>query len=253
MSCQDQNAHQALEQLFTGELSQSVHVWLRAHVSGCADCRQTYDKLTRVDAQLEKASSGLPNSRMELLRQQVVAKAVAQQSAAQASVWTKVRRWLVPAGGLAVAGLALMLFLPREEHDDGFQARGPAEDGEAKTFGVRAFCVTPGAAGSEPTVFGEARPGERLKCPAGKAVQFTYTTPQKARLTIAAPTPAGDWLTFLPSSDPKSQVAQGTDVPLRFSTPVTPEWLNGPTEVKARFEDPATGALLSETTLTLEP
>lgn len=262
MSCTDTTAHLALEQLFLGELSEVAHLELREHARTCAECHEAYDRLTRVEAQLEKSRSGLPAARMKFLESQVLSRAAAQKRAAQAradaggdrSLWTRVRLWLVPAGGLALAGVLALMLLPKSPPPgvdaDGFQARGAGAAAAKSIYGVRAFCIQPeGAKNVSPKVLAEAGPGETLTCAVGNRVQFAYTAPKDARLTLAAPTPAGDWLTFAS----RIEVKKGTDVPLSFSTPVTTSWLSQPIEVKARFEDPATGKLVAETTLKVTP
>lgn len=248
--CDNTAAHQALDELLTGELDDSKRKLLREHLASCASCAEQYDRITRAQAQLEKSSSGLPRERMAELEQRLL-KRTAQADAAATPTPKGARfwRWLLPTAGLiTAAAVGIIVLLPRtiEQPGDGYQARG----GEASTWGVRAFCVAPG---TPPQVKSEAGPGGTLSCPAGMAVTFAYTAPRAAKLSLVAPGPGGEPLEFIAEGDPLSNVAAGTDVPLDFSTPVGPRWLTGPLPVTARFTDPQSGALLGESTVTLKP
>lgn len=252
MSCTDTASHKALEKLFVGDLEPGAQAALREHATGCESCRLAYDRLTRVAAQLEGRAASLPKDRMMSLEQQLLQRtATAEATARQAEVdsrprqswWARTRMWLVPAGGLALAGIAVAVLVPPSTNPDGeWQARS---GGEATAFGVRAFCVAPGA---PPTIVAEAAPGGTLKCAPGHAVQFTYTAPRDAKLSIA-----GGTLEFVQASDPQGQVSAGTDVSLPFSTPVAASWLGAPLEVKAKFVDPQSGEVLGESSVTLTP
>jgi hypothetical protein len=114
-------------------------------------------------------------------------------------------------------------------------------------FGVRAFCVSP-----EGKVQGEAQPGGRLACSEGAAVQFSYTAPAGARLSVAAKSPSGEVLQFFPREGEAAPVTPGVDVPLSYSTPVQGGWLSEPLEVRARFTDEK-GQVLGETQVMLTP
>ncbi|MET0404276.1 MAG: hypothetical protein ABW123_17835, partial [Cystobacter sp.] len=114
-------------------------------------------------------------------------------------------------------------------------------------WGVRAFCVD--ARGG---VRAEARSGETLVCEEGSAVQFLYTAPAAARLSVETTSATGEPLRFFPEEGTAREVTAGVDVALPHSTPVQGGWLSGPLEVRARFWD-AGGRVLSETRLTLAP
>lgn len=260
MSCTNTAAQTSLERLFAGDLPDDELVALRAHAATCDECRASYDRLTRVQATLEKSRSGLPADRLKFLESQVLARAAQSSQAAPysesappgTSWWQRLRFVLLPAGGLALAGLLVAVVVPRVQHDTPeWQARGVDPQARANAaFGVRAFCVTRDA---DPKVQAQAAPGESLKCAPGMAVQFTYTAPRDARLSIAAPIANGDPVTFLAASDPQAQVKAGIDQALSFSTVVTGDWLSAPVDVHARFEDPQSGKLLSDTTVRLVP
>ena len=151
--------------------------------------------------------------------------------------------------GLALAGLALVVVVPRlraSEPGAEWQARGGAGASTA-AWGVRAFCV-----GKNGALRGEARPGGTLPCGEGNAVQFSYTAPEAARLAVEATSPEGEPLRFFPPEGDAAQVAAGVDVPLPYSTPVQRDWLRSPLEVRARFTN-ARGQELSQTRITLSP
>ncbi|MCY1073530.1 hypothetical protein [Archangium lansingense] len=246
--CGDRQAKQALESLFRGELDGEGFTRLRSHAVGCGECREAYDKLSRVESALEKRA--LPASREALLEKELFARLGATAKPVRAPEPERKRffpQLFVPVmTGLAMAGVALLLVVPQlRERESEFQTRG-GETGTA-AWGIRVFCV-----GADGQVQGEARPGGRLVCGEGSAVQFSYTAPEAARLTVDATSPEGEPLRFFPQEGAAEQVAAGVDVLLPFSTPVQEGWLSRPLEVRARFED-ARGRELSRTNLTLTP
>lgn len=241
MTCVDRQAREALEALFLGELDAQGHARLREHARGCADCREAYERLSRVESSLEQRV--LPKGREALLEAQLMERVRQREAPARGFSWG----WLKVALPVAAcAGLALLV-LPKvrgaQSQDGEWQARA----GAGTAYGVRAFCV---AAGGE--VRGEARPGETLACPEGASVQFSYTAPEGARLLVAARTASGEVLQFFPREGAAAPVGAGVDVPLDYSTPVQGGWLREPLQVRARFED-ARGHALGETTVTLKP
>ncbi|WP_375770044.1 hypothetical protein NR798_03915 [Archangium gephyra] len=247
--CGDRQAKQALEALFRGELDGEGFQRLRAHAAGCGECHEAYDKLGRVESALEQRA--LPASREALLEKALMARLGATAKPVQAPARPERERFfprfLVPAmAGLAMAGVALLVVVPQlRARESEWGTRG----GEQKTvaWGIRVFCV-----GADGQVTGEARPGGRLVCGEGSAVQFSYTAPEAAKLTVEATSPEGEPLRFFPPEGTAEEVAAGTDVLLPFSTPVQEGWLAGPLEVRASFED-AQGRELSRTQLTLSP
>ncbi len=247
MTCADRQAKAALEALFLGELDAEGHGRLRAHAQGCAACREAYERLSRVESALEKRV--LPQGREALLETQLLAR-VKQREASEAAQargfswgWLKVALPVAACAGLALVALPVVRGGGTESHPGEWQARA----GAGSAYGVRAFCV--GEAGE---VKGEALPGGTLACPEGAAVQFSYTAPEGARLSVAARTTSGEVLQFFPREGAAAPVASGVDVPLEYSTPVQGGWLREPLQVRARFED-AQGRPLGETTLTLTP
>ena len=243
MTCADSEAKAALQSLFLGELEAEGHGRLRAHAKTCAECGEAYEKLSRVESSLEKRV--LPSQREALLEAQLMARVQgAERAAAQARRprpfwdWFKVA---LPAG--AVAAVAMLVVLPRLQAQDEWGARGAGDS----AYGVRAFCVS-----AQGQVRGEARPGGTLACPEGAAVQFSYTAPQGARLSVAAKSASGEVLQFFPREGELAPVGPGTDVPLEYSTPVEGGWLAAPLEVRARFVDEK-GQLLGETQVKLIP
>jgi hypothetical protein len=91
-----------------------------------------------------------------------------------------------------------------------------------------------------------------LACAEGAAVQFSYTAPQGARLSVVAQSPSGEVLQFFPREGEAAPVMPGVDLPLPYSTPVQGGWLSAPLEVRARFTDEK-GQVLGETAVTLTP
>jgi hypothetical protein len=246
--CADRQAKQALEALFRGELDGEGYTRLRAHASTCAECREAYDKLGRVESALEKRA--LPSGREALLEQALFARLGAAAKPARASVPERkpfFPVFFVPAAlGLAACAVLALLVVPRpRQQESEFQARG-TETGTS-AWGVRAFCIGP-----DGQVRGEARPGGTLACQEGGTVQFSYTAPEAARLDISAASPSGEPLSFFPREGEAAEVTAGVDVPLPFSTPVEGGWLAGPLDVEARFTD-AQGRVLSQTKLKLTP
>ncbi|MDY7233096.1 anti-sigma factor family protein [Hyalangium rubrum] len=248
MTCANTEAKAALKALFVGELNAEGHAQLRAHAGACAECGQAYERLSRVESSLEKRV--LPQERQALLEAQLMARVKAADRAAAPEPRSFWQWWKVALPAAAMAAVAMLVVLPRvsgqgEQGGDGWQARSGGAKGEA--FGVRAFCVA-----QDGQVKGEARPGGTLACPEGATVQFSYTAPEGARLSVAAKSPGGEVLQFFPREGAPAPVTPGTDVPLSYSTPVQGGWLSSPMQVRARFEDEK-GQLLNETQVTLTP
>ena len=256
--CADTKAKRALEALFRGELDAEGFTRLRAHAAGCPSCREAYDRLSRVESALEKRA--LPESRQALLEGALFARLGMSTAPAKAPERAPVRSvppperasffqpWMGASLGFAVAaGLAVLVLVPRSVEQDPRDEWQPRSAQAGSAWGVRAFCV-----GADGQVRGEARPGGTLACGEGDAVQFSYTAPEGARLSIEAASPSGEPLRFFPNEGPTAQVASGVDVPLPYSTPVQGGWLNGALDVRARFVDEK-GQPLGETRLTLTP
>jgi anti-sigma factor RsiW len=257
--CADTKAKQALRALFHGELDAETFTWLRAHAATCADCRDDYDRLSRVESSLE--GRALPENRQALLQDALFARLRTSPATTPAPVRGPVRAappperfsffrpWMgASLGFAAAAAVALLVVMPQRAQDTQAPSEWQARSAQAgSAWGVRAFCI-----GADGKVQGEALPGGTLACAEGGAVQFSYTAPEGARLTIEAPSASGEPLRFFPSEGPAAEVAAGVDVPLPFSTPVQGGWLSGNLDVRARFTD-AQGKPLGETRLTLTP
>ena len=228
-ACADTKAKRALQALFRGELDAEGYTWLRSHAASCADCREAYDRLARAGAEGRAAApvrAPRPTERPSFFRP-----------------------WMGISMGLATAAaLALLVVMPEKGADtrDNENEWG-VRSAQGTAWGVRAFCI-----GADGQVRGEARPGGTLACSEGGSVQFSYTAPEPARLTIETTSPSGEPLRFFPSDGPPAEVAPGVDVTLPFSTPVQGGWLSGPLEVRARFTD-ARGQTLGETRVMLTP
>lgn len=212
-----------LDALFTGDLSEREAGELRAHLETCEGCRAYHDRLWKVEAALEKRA--MPSRAVDELEQRLLSRAKTQAAAERPEPWWK-RRWVLfgaPLGAVAAYVLVVLVAVPRRGPDD-FTPRG-GETGPA--FGVRAFCIGPGAA-----VTAQARPGESLACPEGSSIQLSVTAGQAGRLTAVARAPAGE-----PQDLAKGlPIPAGTDTPLPFSTPSKKSWLSGPTRLTVQFE-----------------
>jgi hypothetical protein len=248
--CADRQAKQALEALFKGELDGEGYAWLRAHAAGCEECREAYDTLGRVESALEKRA--LPASREALLEKVLLERVAAAAKPARAPVPERKRFFeglFAPAAlGLAVCTVLVLVVVPRlrtQPAGPEWQPRGGEMGTQA--WGFRAFCV-----GTDGVVKGEARPGGTLVCGEGGAVQFSYTAPEGARLSVVGMSPEGEPLHFFPREGEAAEVSAGVDLLLPHSTPVQGGWLAGPLEVQASFTD-ARGRTLSKTHLTLSP
>ena len=246
MRCANSEAKAALQALFMGALEPKAHGQLREHAKTCAECAEAYEKLSRVESALEKRV--LPQQRQELLEAQLMARLQAAERAAapaRSSFWDW---WKVALPVGALAAVAMVVVLPRMQGTgtptDEWGVRSGTKEG---AFGVRAFCVSP-----QGQVQGEARPGGTLACAEGSAVQFSYTAPEGARLSVAAKSASGELLQFFPREGDVAPVGPGVDVPLEYSTPVEGGWLAAPLEVRARFVDEK-GQVLSETQVRLTP
>lgn len=234
MNCEAARA--AMDEQFAGEELGERAEQLHAHLASCESCRERYDRLARVDLVMTKG--GLSEQRLDALQARILGKA-ALPPAELAPPPPPARRagWGTLLAAAAVVITVVAIPVLRSMQEEGFQPRGGGE-----SWGVRAFCVTQGA------VSAEALPGGTLKCPAGSLVQFTYTAPQAAQLSISL---EGSGQRFFPAEAERAAVDAGIDVALPLSTPVG-EWLSGPQKVTARFTDPA-GKLLSESTVTVMP
>lgn len=235
MNCEAARA--AMEEQFAGEVLAERAEQLRVHLQTCATCRERYDRLARVDLAL--SGGGLSEQRLDALQARILGKSSVTPLPSRGPTPPPSRRgaWLALA---AAAAVLLVIAVPvwRAMQDDPFTPRG----GGTTSWGVRAFCVSGGA------VTGEALPGGTLQCAAGSVVQFTYTAPRAAQLSIAL---EGSGQRFYPEGAERAAVDAGIDVALPLSTPVG-AWLSGPQRVTARFTD-ASGTVLAQSTLTVTP
>lgn len=230
MTCDDARA--AMDAEFAGDAPPERAAPLREHLRECASCRERYDRLARVEARL--SGGGLSEQKRDVLQALILARSAPVPSVVAPPPLVP-RRWgllLAAAAVLVVSTVAV--FSSRATREDPFTPRGAT----GRSWGVRAFCVRDGH------VTGEALAGGTLVCGEGALVQFTYTAPQPATLTLSLD---GTAQTFVSGV----RVSDGTDVALPTSTPVG-AWLSGPMRVTARFTDDA-GGTLAERTLSLTP
>lgn len=245
--CADREAKRALEALFQGELDAGGYARLRAHAAGCAECREAYDKLGRVESVLEQRA--LPEGRQALLERELLARLGAAPKPARAPVPERKRLFppfLLPTLAFAASVAVVMVVVPRlRSQESEWQSRGGKTETEA--WGLRAFCIAP-----DGQVRAEARPGGTLVCGEGNLVQFSYTAPEPAKLSVEATSPTGETLRFFPREGAAVEVEAGVDLLLPDSTPVTGGWLTGPLEVRASFT-PTDGRAVTTTRVTLTP
>ncbi|WP_223636757.1 hypothetical protein [Corallococcus sp. EGB] len=251
--CDDRRAKQAMAALFEkGQdgLDAEGFRRLRAHLGTCSECQEAYTRLSRVESVLEQRA--LPSSRSALLEQALFARLQPAPPvvAPERKKWFASPLFMPLALSAAAVGVALVVVAPTLERQPQavpeWQARS-SSPGE-RAWGVRAFCIAPAG-----TVLAEARPGGTLTCAEGNAVQFSYTAPERVRLSLEGlPRSGGEPLRFFPREGPAPEVAAGVDVPLPFSTPVQGGWLTGPVPVRARFTD-AQGHIVADTQVTLTP
>lgn len=229
MNCEAARA--AMDEEFAGEDVGERAAQLREHLKTCGACRERYDRLARVEAQL--SGGGLSEQKLDALQARILGRAsVAPSAPPPAPARRDFGTFLAAAAVVVlVAAFAIRGWLAAK--DDSFTPRGGGE-----SWGVRAFCVKDGQ------VTAEALGGGTLPCPVGSLVQFTYTAPKPAKLSIALD---GTDQTFVSGT----AVSVGIDVALSTSTPVG-DWLSGPKRVTAKFTDDS-GATLAESSLTITP
>ena len=229
MNCEESRA--AMDAQFEGELAALTAEQLRVHLTTCPGCQERYDRLARVDLSLERG--GLSEQRMDALQARILGRASVAPIAAPPPPAR--RGWLTL---LVAAAVLVLVAVPAylASREDPFTPRGGGT-----SWGVRAFCVLYGR------VTGEALAGGTLPCAPGSTVQFTYTAPEPAQLTISLQ----DTTRFFPVDAERAGIDAGIDVALPLSTPVG-AWLAGPQRVTARFTD-ASGALIAESWLIVTP
>ena len=235
MNCE--GARAAMEEQFAGEPLGERAAQLRVHLETCAPCRERYDRLARVDLSTERG--GLSEQRMDALQARIPGLSSVTSISPTPPV-TRRSGWSTSFAAAAVMVLVTAIAIPlwrATRDEDAFTPRGGGT-----SWGVRAFCVNEGR------VTGEALPGGILKCGQGSVVQFTYTAPKAAQLSIAL---EGSGQRFFPADSERATVGSGIDVPLPQSTPVG-AWLTGPQKVTAHFTDTA-GAPLFESSVTITP
>lgn len=233
MNCEEARA--AMDDAFSGAELGEREPRLEAHLKTCQSCSERYDRLARVDMVLERG--GLSEQRMDALQARILGKVAPAPLKAPPLASTRAWRSVLAAAASAVLVAAIAVPVWRSTRDDGFTPRGGGT-----SWGVRAFCVQAGQ------VTAEAKSGETLTCAPGSLVQFTYTAPAQAQLSIAL---EGSGERFFPVEGERAQVTAGIDVSLPQSTPVG-EWLTGPRKVTAHFTD-ASGKPVAESALTIAP
>ena len=210
MTCDQPRIAHAIDRLFVGGLRDVEWEELRKHVGRCTECRDRYDRLSRVKAALE-GEAGLPSDQLRLLESGILDR-VSGRPPARA-------RGLIAAlaGAAALAGIVVTLLVTRAPSDE-YRSRGA---GAVHTEGFRAFCIQPGAT---PTVAAEAGPGTQLHCRRGDSLQFSYTSGRAAQLAVVGIGPQGEWLPYFPASGTSERIEAGAvDHPIPYSTPLGPE------------------------------
>lgn len=226
--CANTRAHKALDALFLGDLPSREYASLREHLSGCEECREQYERVSRVQAQLEKRT--VPEARKELLAHQLLGRL--QPHGRRPSPWATWGKLFLPVAAAAAVVTLVVPQLVNPPRDEFAPRAGAAET----SHGVRAFCVAPGATAR---VLGEARPGQTLRCPESASVQFTYTSPSATELEVFT-VQAGERQSFFSSAPGKIALGAAVDQPLPVSTPLSALG-QGEHAVSTTFRDPASG------------
>lgn len=116
---------------------------LRAHVAGCARCRERYNRVSMAERMLHGGAGALDSPSPASFER--IGAALLGDADPTATAWQRMVQWLRPqrrwVGGLAAAAaLAVLIpFYVARPHSQEFQARGRTA-GERQA-GVRAFCL----------------------------------------------------------------------------------------------------------------
>lgn len=217
--CPEPEFAAAIDRLFVDGRSPIAFDRLREHVRECAECRERYERLSRVKLALDR-ETGVPRDQLALLGEQVIDRAAGRR------LWPS-RAVGLGAGALVVAAAAAVVLgvMPRS---GGFQARGARAGGGE---GIRAFCIEPG---NPPRVVGQASAGGILSCPRSASVQFSYSSGASRYLAVVGIAPGGEILRYLGSDAATLSTAPGAvEVPLPHSTPLLEPHPGGTVEIIA--------------------
>jgi anti-sigma factor RsiW len=111
-----QNHEQIRQRIFAyldGELSEAEYRTIQTHLEGCPDCRAATARWATLARTFFRPLTPPPSS-SDLFVRRVMAKVEAERSE-RLSVWEGAWRWLVPALGVGVAALALVVTTPRDK------------------------------------------------------------------------------------------------------------------------------------------
>lgn len=227
MSCEE--AIELMDRQFVEGLPEELARALRAHLEGCAPCRDRHDRLSAVERHLEL---GFSPERTAQLQSELFARLEPAPSAP--------RRWPRVAAGAVAALASLAAVLVWWPGPQEFQGRGGHADG----YTLRALCVRQGK------VVSATRERAPVRCRRGDLLQLSYSAPAAAVLGVRS----ADAALVLVDASGTAPVVAGTEVTLPFSTPVG-DWLTAPVRFEATFRDPVTGAERArrEFTVELEP
>ncbi len=232
-----------LDRAFSGRISVRRMRALRAHAADCESCRAVYDQL----AGIERSMTGSAFPRAAADRVQMLVFAEPDR---------RLRKLWAPAGALAAAAAALLLWIvvgDQAKPVDEFRARGLEPEAELlvpgeREPGVRLFCVQISDHGASITdevhMTSGAMPPPTLRCTLDDELQIAYSTPNLSGLTmtVIARSLHGDTSWYAPH-DGGSPVPLASDVidePLSWSTRLGAEHEPGTYDVTARFFlDPA--------------
>ncbi len=207
--CSSPETASAIDRLFVRGLGEAEFRDLRAHLASCEECRERYDRLSRVKLALSK-EPGLPSDQLTLLGAGLI-----DGGSRPARRRSPLALGAAIVAGAAAAGVAAAVLLAVRPDHGQFQARGAA--GHAAE-GVRAYCIQPG---SPPRVLAEAISGGALSCPQGASVQFSYTAGSATHLAIVGVEPSGAVVPFFPQEAGAGPIeSRRIDVPLPYSTPL---------------------------------
>jgi hypothetical protein len=178
----------ALDQLALGELPEPARAALLSHLGTCADC-------ARVSAALAEEQT---HFLAEVALPTLAAQTLAEAARAPRTMWSRVRRFLMPlaaAGVASAAALAIFVATP----GDGARSKG---DFSLSTYVLHAERSGPGQSHlGEPL-----HPGDRL--------QFRYNGTKPGHLAVVAVDAAGQVSLYFPGGATTAPVAAGRDVPM---------------------------------------
>lgn len=179
----------ALDQLELGELAGESRTRVMAHLAACADCARAREAVAADRARFE-AEVAVPTLAADALMR-------AQRAPSPASMWSRVRRFLIPMTVTAAGAFTVAMFLGTR---DELRSKGD--------FSLSAYVLHPEEGGAA----GNLHAGEPLH--PGDKLQFRYNGSRAGYLAIVAVDQAGEVSVYYPPGATAAPVTAGRDVPL---------------------------------------